>query len=630
MKNKVNIIFLFCCFLFLIVSCKSTYIPENDFSVHQDFADNPYNQLLLDAVKNCDLETARKCLDENADPAVYDILYQSALMYACWNSDFSMVKLLCEYKKNNVFWLRRIGKTVPDVNRTSHYDYSALFCAAYRGNYDILSYLILEMDAKLIDIQDTYDQNINKNIRIVSVFKDSNDENILHKLAKSKSPINTEKFLSEFSVYKGEYIWKHMIYEKDKNGYTPFHYAVISDDLNMVKLLLSLDSSKTVLNSPAGSWYPLYTAYQIRNLDIFKFLLEQSETIIDNPIPTKSSSSEPVRMSLQTFSTQESTAYIQSKQFDPDLFQKMYEARLLWEQDGMVGNPVVEPLELKQLKDEFYEAVKNPLIKVEDLKQLQKKLGSNLFDIGYDKEKDLLQIAIDTEREDEERIAVLKFLLDNGVKSRNTTDSTQALSYALTQTNNKKETIYLDIIKFLIKNHSQYSESYSLNLPNFNRPWMQILSSEYIRNSLSFEELKEILGIMNKSLDFKDDREHIFEYILGKNRTNIKYTDELFNYFFYLLDDVLYVSSDIPIAIWLYQNNYRYGIRKILENPIVADRIKLKNDYYVAENIRFKDLLIRNNDTEFLEMYYSLYPKEKPEEKVKKTPSENKEIIFEK
>ena len=173
------------CFLFF--SCQSTYIPENDFSVHSQFSNNLYNQKLLEAVKNCDLETARICLDEKANPSVHDLLNQSALMYACWNSDFPMVKLLCEYRR----------KSYPAVNKISKYKYSALFCAAYRGSYDILSYLISEKNAKLIDVKEVFDQSSGKMKKIVSVLKDSNDENILHKLSKSKSPINAEKFIEE-------------------------------------------------------------------------------------------------------------------------------------------------------------------------------------------------------------------------------------------------------------------------------------------------------------------------------------------------------------------------------------------------------------------------------------------------
>lgn len=596
---------------FLFFSCQSTYIPENDFSVHYKYSNNLYNQKLLDAVKNCDLDNARICLEKNADPAVHDILNQTALMYACWNSDFPMVRLLCEYKKDNVSWFRRIFRTYPEVNELSKYYYSALFCAAYRGSYDILAYLVSEMNAKLIEVNEVIDPSSGKIIKNVSIFKDSNGENILHKLAKSKSSINAERFIKEFSIYNGVPIWDYMIYEKDKNGYTPFHYAVISGDIGMVKLLLSMDTSKAVLNMPAGDRYPLYTSYQIRNLNIFKFLLEQPETVIDNPIPNKVSNSEPIKMSLQTFVSQSSTDYIQSKQFKPDFFIQMYENRLLWENSGRLGTLIVEPNELKLFKDEFYFAIQDPTVKLDDLKILHKRLGRNLYDIGYDKEKDLLQVAIDTERNDSERLAVLKFLLENGVKSRNLTDETQLLYYALMQANIKREEIYLNVAKYLIKNHNQFVESYSLTLPSNNTPWMQILSGDYVRNSLSFLELKEILDIINRSFDFRNDREHVFEYVLYNNHGDLEYTNELFDYFFYLLDDTLYVYSDIPIIIWLYQNNFRYGVKRILENPIVSDKINLKNDYYYAKNIKFKDLLISNNDTEFLDMYYNLYPNEK-------------------
>ena len=40
--------------------------------------------------------------------------------------------------------------------------------------------------------------------------------------------------------------------------------------------------------------------------------------------------------------------------------------------------------ELKLFKDKFYFAIQDPTVKLDDLKILHKRLGRNLYDIGYD------------------------------------------------------------------------------------------------------------------------------------------------------------------------------------------------------------------------------------------------------
>lgn len=607
--------------LLLFFSCQTTYITQNDFDVAPQFAKNKWNAKLLMAVKNSDLQTARECLEHKAKPQVYDCLKQSALMYACWNSDLPMVHLLCEWR--NTFLSIPLPNTV-NVNHASLYGYTALFCAAYKGNDTILEYLI----GKKAQFARVYYQQENQNRKIIEIIKDRNGENILHKLAKSQNANAVQNFIKEHPTFAEEDIWQRMSLEKNNNEYTPFHLAVIGGKVELVRLLLSLDKTKRVLNESANEYtFPLYTAFEIRNLEIFRLLLEQPETNIHCPTPVKKTKEEYQAMTVQTFSEKETNAKILTRQYSTNFFQSMYANRLEWEERGrrtdIIAAIAMDDKVIKERQNLFYETVCDRTKGIEDLEKIKKDLGSSLsgFSSFEDKEFDFLQQAIKTSRPLEEKLEVLSFLLDSGIKSSDTTDSTQALSFCLdiaSSTGNRDD---IAVAKFLIKNHAKYKEAYSLTLPNDNKnnPWMQILGNENIRNAFSWEELRECVLIFNKWNVFTNSRDYVFPYIVvGTTNTynnNLKYKEELFDYFSYFLTEMIYTSEKTPLIMWLYENNFRYGVRKILSDKTRTLKMNTKNAIYRrgAKDTRLLDLLKAANDTEFLQLYYAVYPEENPD-----------------
>ena len=621
LNSKVVLLFVVASLLFF--GCQTTYIAQNDFSVAPQFAKNEWNAKLLMAVKNSDWQTARKCLEHKAKPQVYDCLGQSALMYACWNSDMPMVRLLCEW--HNSFLFFPFPNTV-NVNKVSLYGYTALFCAAYKGNGEILEYLI----EKKAQFAREYMSPNNSFKKIIEIIKDRNGENILHKLAKSKSPVTAQNFIEKHPTFGGEDIWQRMSLEKNNNGYTPFHLAIIGGKVELVKLLLECDKSKQVLNEGANEYtFPLYTAFEIHNIEVFKYLLEQPKTEISLSTPIKDERGEYKKMNFQTFSEEEVTAKILTRQYSSKLFQKMYENRLDWEQSGRTGELIIDDEILADKRKEFYKVVCDETKGIEELEDIKKRyLGSDLSGLSTYTENgfDLLQRTIESERPLEKKLEVLSFLLDSGISSRDLNDKTQALSYALDRAVNTKNEDYLKVSEFLIQNHTKYPHSYSLKDPKNNRPWMKLLGSENIRNILSWNDLKSILEKLNRAVDFKNERNDVFKYIVvgdgGSPENNLAHKEELFDYFYYLLN-VKFNTENKPTPIWLYENNFRYGVRKILNDKYISREIQnIKNDHYYGT--RLLDLLNAANDTEFLQLYYTIYPEENLDEQKSSKATRNR------
>lgn len=605
----------------LLSGCRTTYIPQNDFDVDEKFARNEWNARLLAAVKDGDLEAARECLLHKAKPSVYDCIKQSALMYACWNSDLPMVRLLCEWRSSFLFF------PMPNsagVNRRSEYSYNALFCAAYKGNAAIMEYLVGK------NAQFAREVRVSDNQTIIEIVRDRNGENILHKLAKSQSPEASQEFISRHRTFAGEVVWQRMALEKDRNGYTPFHYAVIGGKVELVKLVLSLDKTKRVLNEGADDHtFPLYTAFEIRNLDIFRFMLEQPETDIHCRTPVKKSETEYQEMTLRTFSEKELPAKIISRTYSTRFFQSMYANRQEWENNKGKGPLIIDDSELNRRIDKLYEAVCDGTKGVAELEEIKRELGSNISGISSCKGKpfDLLQQAIRTPRPIEQKLEVLSFLLDSGVSSRNQNDSTQALSYALDLASSSGSKDDIQVVEFLIRNHAKYPSAYNLNQPKSNRPWMKLIGNEHIRNAFSYNELKSMLGILNSSIDFTNERQSVFKYVVvgdaGTTENNLAYKDELFDYFYYLLRVKFRtpLPENKPISMWLYENNFRYGVKRILSDKTIAKDIQdIKNDVYYENANRLVDLLRAANDTELLQLYYAVYPEEDPSDQKNSSP----------
>ena len=98
-----------------------------------------------------------------------------------------------------------------------------------------------------------------------------------------------------------------MSLKKDKNGCTPFFHAVAKGNVEVASLLLSLDETKAVLNEGSNNGYfPVYMAFENRNIEMFHFLMTQRELNINCPTPDKAENSEYKRMDSKTFSIESS------------------------------------------------------------------------------------------------------------------------------------------------------------------------------------------------------------------------------------------------------------------------------------------------------------------------------------
>lgn len=587
LKNRAValVVLLIAASALLLFGCRTTYIPQNDFDVDEKFARNEWNARLLAAVKDGDLEAARECLLHKAKPSVYDCIKQSALMYACWNSDLPMVRLLCEWRSSFLFF------PLPNsagVNRRSEYSYNALFCAAYKGNAAIMEYLV------------------GKNAQFAREVRVSDNRN------------HTQTVIEIV---------------RDRNGYTPFHYAVIGGKVELVKLVLSLDKTKRVLNEGADDHtFPLYTAFEIRNLDIFRFMLEQPETKIHCRTPVKKTETEYQEMSVRTFSEKELPAKIITRTYGTRFFQSMYANRQEWENNKGKGPLIIDDSELNRRIDKLYETVCDGTKGVAELEEIKRELGSNISGISSCKGKpfDLLQQAIRTPRPIEQKLEVLSFLLDSGVSSRNQNDSTQALSYALDLVSSSGSKDDIKVVEFLIRNHAKYPSAYSLNMPDdlVYAPWRQLLGSNFIRRNLEWEELKSLVSIIDRSRDFTSEfiRE-IFVYAVAGDGTTAnndwKWSERLFDLFLPKLNQEITVTpQNIPITTWMYQQGFYYGVNSVFKNPNLMEKLKIKYAKSNSSNDTIKDILLRDTKSrnadmkkmadQLLQLYYAVYPEEDP------------------
>mgnify|MGYP004639171105 FL=1 len=597
-----------------LASCQTTYIPENDFDVAPEFFyQNEWNKTLLEAVRNNNYNLAKECLEKKASTGVYDLLGQTALMYACWNGNFQMVKLLCEWQ-NKVLWFKKSPEA--KINRLSLYNYNALFCAAYKGDVEIMNYLM----GKCAEFYGR---------------EDSNGENILHKLAKSNSPQAIQNFIEQNSKsQRGKNLLLQMSLKKDKNGCTPFFHAVAKGNVEAASLLLSLDETKAVLNEGSNNGYfPLYMAFENRNIEMFHFLMTQRELNINCPTPDKAENSEYKRMDSKTFSIESSSASLLSKQGDPNKFQSIYNNRVLWQESDFAGSPLLYDEETRKLFSEFYNKVCDRNCTVYDLKEIKNQLGLHISgaSINQNQEKDVLLQAADTERPLQEKIEVLKYLLDCGISSSTAqVESEQIIPYTIARLNSTKNKDYLEIMKFLFENYTKYKNLYRITFgfkgSDENEPWKMILSSEFIRKNLSWQELEKILSLINFATEFSQTyRAEVFVYSIAGGANGIKkdfeYKEKLFDYFFSNLNSELNITqTHIPITTWLYQQKFYYGVEKILKEPNVAEIQNVKSACSTTSLDTFKDILekdltssdeeIKSHAKKFLDMYNALYPED--------------------
>ena len=653
MKFQKIFVFAICLSLILFESCSSVDIPKDkeirvsDFQIHASFfaagkffsIEQMDNQKFLAAVKSSDYENVKKQLENSAVSAkTCDNFHQTALMWACWNSDYKMVKLLLDYQdtyKDSLPWYRKISLlwwlyyqpvTIDkkSVNDKSDNNYMALFCAAYKGD-DQLMNLLLAPDAD--KKKSSY-----RNAEISERNHDKNGENLLHKMAKSVNAKNMREFLlksDEYGVKSIRYksAWSAMYYEKNKNGYTPFHLAILNNDFQMVLLFLELEKYlKRVGNEPIVNIYadlgkqrvyPLYTAYKVRNPDIFRLLLKNQELDIDIRFPDGNAEHDYEHIDDE-FRLEKKRQYVFEEQkkntdtfktldYDVSEFSGMYEMRWKWEdpaRGNRQGELIVTSAKLNENKSKVIEIIESGTengvfleisTAIKRLKELKRNLYDNLSGTGYEEGKDLLELAVKNKVfKTDEKLTLLDWLLGNGYRSLDADND--ILYFCLHGANSSND--FFKIAEKLIYSKTRYEDSYSFQRLG-RESYVQIMTNPYIRNlDNSWNRLKKLLDTINYEYEFKNEKvqQNITCAVIrsiepshGKQNEFPKYAIELFNYFREQYSYEIRIDNS-PLCSWFFEIGFDKGVDEILNDEQLAKNLKL-NTMFDINNKRFIDLL---------------------------------------
>ena len=536
---------------------------------------------------------------------------QTALMWACWNGDSSMVGLLLALTSNK-------GK--PDkkyINQTSNNGYTALFCSAFKGD-DITMRLLLDYGAYLD-----------------SSKKDQHGENLLHKMAKSGKASNMRLILCDDKYgFKSSYRsqWERMFYEKDESGYTPFHYAIVKNDSQMVRMLLEIEreakwsNEEPIVNIYANLGnqrvYPLNTAYWVDNPDIFKLLLEDERLDINIKFYDGNAEHDYEHID-DDFNLAKRGKYVfQEKKKNINTFESydeeniyfvMFDKRKNWEDDGREGKPEVSSIAFERRKSEVIE-----LIELEDdsgvklsaseriakLNILLKELhGVDLGTIGYYYGKDLLELAVKNKCfKTNEKIAMLNWLLKKGYRSSDPNDD--ILYFCLHNFNGEND--FFQIAEYLIRNKGEYGDSYRFERPD-RESYVEIMTNPYIRSlKNAWPRLEELLKYIKGYYDF--NREEIDKNIscavlaskepaYGPQKKFPQYALEFFNFFRDQYSDEIRIGK-YPLCSWFFIIGFDTGVDEILSDDKLAKALKLgePNEY------QFKKLLESYSKSSSLDM----------------------------
>jgi ankyrin repeat protein len=557
---------------------------------------------LFYAVKSNQPNEVETYLLKNANPTLHDGLDQNTLMWACWNGNYEMVVKLFEYKEEaGVPWIRRIISPRPNTNKKNRFGYTALFCAAYGGNWEIIDYLV-KKGAKVINIQD------------------NNKENILHKIAKSNNTECLSKFIDRLTGVNTE--WNRLdnknisenfkkesmallINEQDKTGYTPLHYAVLGGNVRMVDLLLK-NGADIMLATEDDDIYPLYTAYKQKNYSVFRSLSEKENppgisNIYD--IPT------PVRDSDGGFLTLEKLLINEENSIDGEAiikplnpFFSVYEKRtsINWK-PGMS----LENNEYKKLQEDFCDAVKEN--NVSKAKNIEKKLY-NLSDVDFEQDdKSVLEAAIDNNSYE-----MLAYLLENNVQYMRGNENS-VFQYAISSLDYEKNKIEaIRMVKWMLDNHRKYSgySAYGFMDSGGKSPWRRILESPTIQELCGWEWVKGMLETYRRSGQ-SFNSEEVF-MLCGKEK---KFSNELLDYFMYLITQPIQVENE-PLLNYFLNKKYFHGIDQILKDKILCDALEITTRYGTFSSNTFKVTLeakLKNPDEDkdqyvkYKEAYEKMY-----------------------
>ena len=493
-----------------------------------------------------------------------------------------------------------------------------MFCAAYRGDYDIMR-LLLDKGASLTSQTDIH------------------GENLLHKMAKSGKSGNIKSLLYDVNYginsprYRTE--WHKMFYEQDKSGFTPLYYAIIKNDSQMVNLFLELeneqkwssDKGEKIVNIYAKiekqRAYPLYKAYEVRSYDIFRQLLMDEELDIDIKFPDGNVENDYEhigerfdlsKMGKSVFEEwKEDSSTYKTLIADKSIFADMFDMRWRWEKvNNRKGKLEVKSSEIEKRRENLVEIIELgtdngvQLKSSEDVINRLKELKENLFgDLGHVYGKDLLELTVMNEKfKTEDKLKILDWLLTNNYYTPNSADK-DILYFCLNGADNRND--WFEIGKELIYRVDKYNRynggAYSFNHPG-RESYVQIMTNNFIREKISWDTLKSLLEKIAHVYEFDTEKvqQNITCAVLGELSPSFgsrkvfpKYAIELFKFFRKQYDDDIRIGNT-PLCSWFFKIGFDEGVDEILNDDQLAKSLNVKS-LLDMDKKRFIDLLNESN-----------------------------------
>ena len=192
LKNRLCIFLPITLFCF---SCASAPIDKNLLSCDVETYNNPLpaNENLFYAVKSNDLKTVQEILNKPANINVADRLGQSAVMWACWNGHYEILRYLLQF----------------DAERSASSQYPLNYQTESKEKYNPLFCLIMSNAMQTRNTLQSMELLINNERELTGVYQllrkeDSFNENILHKAVRSGYP----EYASQFNG-KEEYFFRN-------------------------------------------------------------------------------------------------------------------------------------------------------------------------------------------------------------------------------------------------------------------------------------------------------------------------------------------------------------------------------------------------------------------------------------
>ncbi|GHV90050.1 hypothetical protein AGMMS50268_05530 [Spirochaetia bacterium] len=613
MKKIISVFII--AFLFIACATNRSVSPYDVFEPDPSLF-NPDEISLFHAVKNSNEPLVKRYLEKKTKPWVHDRLGQTALMWACWNGRLDIIKDLFGDDKAK-------GKSKekdPKPDMLNDGGYNALFCAAYNGRYDIIEYLI--------DKGSKFD-----------AAPDNNGENIFHKITKSGNSDCLNDFLEKLKSMKKN--GSKLINAQDKSGYTPLHYAVIDGNPYMVDILIK-NGADVNISAQNSTVHPLYTAFIMERADIFKRILSTKEITNGRELknietPEYNRDNKKLTLIELILNKQKLLAgeKIIQEELPPYYYLDIFQERdniSEWNDSIELGGDKSTALKTALCEAVIDNSTNGISESVKDAMRLLEVYGLTLAGVDYEQGNSVLEIAIQ-----KRNLSLLKYLMPSDKQSvgYNNGKSDSILFYAIDEyqksINSADEQKKLfDIIEWLVAdnyNHKAEIKIGEQRKSDNRHSWMLILDGSL--DNVEWKRIKGILDVYHNRNQLRasvDD--NIFEY---SGREGFKFKEQLFDYLKNedYFEDVVLTADNIPLLHYYFQQKFDYGIKKILLEETICDRLQIMTLYdrngknfinCVEEELKRTDISGNNQNLDSestghkqnLEIYKDLYYKNYP------------------